>query len=708
MVLVIAVFLGAYLAGVGDVLSLEGLRSRQSDLIGLVEASPLSAAILFGLIYVAVAALSLPGAAVLTLAAGALFGLAAGVLIASLASTIGATLAFLGTRYVFRDLVNRRFGGAMKSLNEGLKGEGVFYLLSLRLIPVFPFFMVNLLMGLTKVSVVRFFVVSQIGMLPGTFAYVYAGTQIAKIRSMADILSFEILLAFSLLGLVPLFAKAVISYLRSRRHISKFKAPKQFDYNVVVIGGGSAGLVTAYIASAVKAKVALVEKHKMGGDCLNTGCVPSKALIRSARVAADIKRASEFGIDVTDSQVRFENVMKRVHASIQSIEPHDSVDRYTALGVDCITGAAKILSPYEVQVNGQTLRTKNIVVATGARPLIPRIPGLENASPLTSDTVWNLKTQPKRLVVLGGGPIGCELAQAFARLGSQVTLVELSNRVLSREDEEVSELVSRRMREDGVKILTSHRAIRVHVDGTEKSLVCERNDLEVEVEFDQVLVALGRQPNTTGFGLEELGVELSPKGTIQSDQYLRTTNYPNIYVCGDVAGPFQFTHTAAHQAWYAAVNSLFSPLVKFKADYRVIPWCTFVDPEVARVGLNELEAKAQEISYEVTVYGIDDLDRAIVDGEAEGFVKVLTKPGSDQILGVTIVGAHAGEIIGEFVTAMKYGLGLNKILGTIHIYPTFSEANKYAAGVWKRKTAPQSLIEVVQRFHSWRRGEKQW
>ncbi len=479
--------------------------------------------------------------------------------------------------------------------------------------------------------------------------------------------------------------------------------PKRFDYNIIVIGGGSAGLVAAYIAAAVKAKVALIEKNKMGGDCLNSGCVPSKALIRTARFIADLNRANVLGIARAEAQFNFAEVMERVQRVIEQVAPHDSVARYTQLGVECISGVASVISPWEVAVNGRRLTTRSIIIATGARPLVPPIAGLEQGSYLTSDNVWQLRQKPKRLLVLGGGPIGCELAQSFQRLGTEVTLVQGTEQILPREDKEVAAEVANRFLHEGIALRTEHRAIRFERHGEERLVVCEHRGKEVALPYDEVLIALGRRPNVSGFGLQELGVEIAPHGSVKSDPFLRT-NFPNIFVCGDVAGPYQFTHTASHQAWYASVNALLAPLWKFRVDYSVIPWATYTDPEVARVGLNELEAGEQNIPYEVTTYHIDELDRAITDGEAHGFVKVLTVPGRDKILGATIVGNQAGELITEFVTAMKFGLGLNKILSTIHIYPTLSEANKYVAGQWKQRHKPEWLLPWVERFHRWRRG----
>jgi pyruvate/2-oxoglutarate dehydrogenase complex dihydrolipoamide dehydrogenase (E3) component/uncharacterized membrane protein YdjX (TVP38/TMEM64 family) len=692
----------------GSLLTLDNLKASRDALQARVQAQPLGTAALFFAAYVAAAALSIPGALVLTLAAGAMFGLGWGLLLVSFASSLGATLAFLAARYLLRDAIQSRFGARLAPFNEGVRKDGTFYLLTLRLVPVFPFWLINLLMGLTPMGAGRFYVVSQIGMLAGTAVYVNAGTQLAAIRSPGDILSPGLLGSFVLLGLFPLLAKAGVGWLQQRKVYAGWARPRSFDRNLVVIGAGAGGLVSAYIAAAVKAKVTLIEGHKMGGDCLNFGCVPSKALIRSAKMARQLSKAQELGIADAAGRVDFAAVMRRVHDVIRDIEPHDSVERYSGLGVEVLQGHARITSPWSVEVKHadgslQTLTTKSIVIAAGASPFVPPIPGLQEAGCLTSDTVWGLTALPKRLVVLGGGPIGSELAQSFARLGSQVTQVEMAPRVMVREDPEVSDLVAASLRADGVRLLTGHQAVRVEVAGGEKRLVAKHGDAEVVIPFDELLCAVGRSPRVTGYGLEELGIPLTARKTIETNAHLQTL-YPNIYAVGDVAGPFQFTHTAAHQAWYAAVNALFGRFRRFKADYRVIPWATFTDPEVARVGLSETEATEQGIPFEVTRYGIDDLDRAIADGTAHGFVKVLTVPGKDRILGATIVGEHAGDLLAEYVLAMKHGLGLNKILGTIHTYPTLAEANKYAAGEWKRAHAPKRLLEWVARYHAWERG----
>lgn len=687
----------------GRFLSLEYAKTQQEAFKAFYAEHPAQTIGIYLATYVLVTAASLPGAAILTLLGGAIFGLGLGTLLVSFASSTGATLAFLLARMFLRDYVQSQFKQRMQAINEGMKRDGASYLLTLRLVPAIPFFVINLCMGLTPISALRFFVISQIGMLPGTFVYVNAGTQLSQIESLRGILSPELLFSFVLLGVFPIVVKKVVSMMKGNKVLRRYKKPKSCDYNLVVIGAGSAGLVSAYIAATVKARVALIEKHKMGGDCLNTGCVPSKALISAAKLIATARRADAFGLKPCEIAFDFAAVMERIQRVIQTIEPHDSVERYEGLGVECIEGHAKIHSPYEVEVDGRTLTTRSIIIATGARPFVPKIPGLDKITYYTSDTIWNIRQLPRRLLVLGGGPIGCELAQSFQRFGSAVKIVEMGERLLAREDKEVSDAVLHGLEKDGVQVFTGHRALEIVKEGEQEVLICEVAGQRVKLEFDLLLLAIGRKPNIEGFGCEELGIEIDSKGRIAADGFLRT-NVPNIFVCGDITGDYQFTHVAAHEAWYASVNALFAPFKSFAADYRVIPAVTFSDPEVARVGLSEGLAQQQGIPFERTVYPIEDLDRAIADENAKGFVKVLTVPGKDTILGVTIVGAQAGELLAEFVTAMKHNLGLSKILSTIHSYPTMSEANKYVAGEWRRAHAPQGALALLERFHSWRRG----
>lgn len=714
--LVAAIIVAFFAFDLNQYLTLDSLKSSQQQLEQWQTESPVMTSLVFFLVYVAVTALSLPGATIMTLAIGAVFGLAWGLLLVSFASTIGATLAFLAARFILKDSVQSKFGDRLSAINQGVEKEGAFYLFTLRLVPVFPFFLINLLMGLTPLKTRTFYWVSQLGMLPGTLVYVNAGTQLGQLDSLAGILSPAIILSFVLLGIFPIVAKKLLDQIKKRRVYKGYQKPSHFDRNLVVIGGGAAGLVSSYIAAAVKAKVTLVEAHKMGGDCLNYGCVPSKALIKSAKVAQQMRDAEHYGLETTEPKFSFRKVMQRIHNVIAAVEPHDSVERYTKLGVEVLQGYATVIDPWTVEIklnNGgvQRLTTRSIIIAAGAQPFVPSIAGIDEVGYLTSDTLWHELAKeddiPERMVVLGGGPIGCELAQSFARLGSNITQVERNPRLMMKEDSEVSELAKNALSKSGVTVLTDHDAVRCELRGDEKILILsyqkDGQRAEKEIVFDRLICAVGRTARLTGYGLENLGIETDK--TVITNDYLETL-FPNIYAAGDVAGPYQFTHTAAHQAWYAAVNALFGEWKRFKVDYSVIPWTTFIDPEVARVGLSEAEAKEQGIPFEVTRYGIDDLDRAIADGSAEGFVKVLTVPGKDKILGVTIVGTHAGDLLAEFVLAMKQGLGLNKILGTIHTYPTLAEANKYAAGEWKRAHAPQGLLNWVQKYHSWKLGKK--
>ncbi|MEP5938441.1 MAG: FAD-dependent oxidoreductase [Erythrobacter sp.] len=711
ILVVLALIVGAFFYfDLGSQLTLENFKARQAEIDAIYQDSPLLVIGIFFVIYVLMAAASIPGAAIMTVVAGALFGLVTGTIVVSFASAIGATLAFLSSRFLFRDWVQSKFGDRLKPINEGIEKDGGFYLFTLRLVPAFPFFVVNLVMGLTSIKTRTYYWVSQVGMLLATAVFVNAGTQIAAIDNVDDIASPALLASFAALALVPWVAKWVLGIIKRRRAYKGFTRPAKYDRNLIVIGAGAAGLVSSYIAATVKAKVTLVEASKMGGDCLNYGCVPSKALIKTAKVAQQMRHADKYGLDQSNPQFSFKAILQRVHNIIATIEPHDSVERYTDLGVDVVKGYAKIIDPWTVEIaknDGETIRltTRSIVIAAGAEPFVPPLDGLEQSGYVTSDTMWDefaqMDEMPKRIAVLGGGPIGSELSQAFARLGAAVSQIEREDRLLLREDEEVSDLAKVAQEASGVRVLTNHDAKRIEVSGGEKKLVVEHEGEEIAIPYDALIMAVGRKARLSGYGLEELGINTNR--TVVTDDYLATV-FPNIFAAGDVAGPYQFTHTASHQAWFASVNALFGQFKQFKADYRVIPWVTFIDPEVARVGLNEQEAREQGIEFEVTTYGLDDLDRAITESETKGFVKVLTPPGKDKVLGATIVGANAGELLSEYTLAMKHGLGLNKILGTIHPYPTMSEANKFAAGEWKRANKPEKLLEFVEKYHTWRRG----
>ncbi|NJM50289.1 MAG: FAD-dependent oxidoreductase [Sphingomonadales bacterium] len=694
--------------GLSEYLSLNYFKARQADFDAAYAANPWAFIAGFFLIYVVTTALSLPGAAILTLVAGALFGLVTGTIIVSFASTIGASLAFLSSRFVLRDWVQGKFGDRMKGLNEGLARDGAFYLFTIRMIPVIPFFVVNLAMGLTKIRLSTFYWVSQIGMLAGTIVYVNAGTQIAGIESASGLFTPAVIGSFAALAIFPWITKAAIAAIKRRRAYKGWRKPKKFDRNLIVIGAGSAGLVSSYIAATVKAKVTLIEAHEMGGDCLNTGCVPSKALIKSAKIASHIAHADRYGLKAVKPELDFAEVMARVQSVIKDIEPHDSVERFSALGVDCVAGYARFVDPWTVEITHKDgaksrMTGKNFIIATGAAPFVPSLPGIEESGYLTSETLWdalsNRPLPPRRLIIMGGGPIGCELAQSFQRLGSQVTIVEMADRLLGKEDEEAAALIYEHLEKEGVDIRLGHKAVRIEAG---KKLMAEADGKEVAIAYDEVIIAVGRRARVTGFGLEELGL-LDEKGRMITDESL-TSLMPHIYAAGDVAGKQQFTHGASHEAWHATINALASPFKKYRVSYDLLPRATYTDPEVASIGLSEEAAAEAGKEFDVTHYHLDDLDRAIAESEIAGFVKVVTAKGSDKILGVTIAASHAGEMLPQFTLAMRNNMGLSKLAQPIAPYPTWNEADKYVVGQYKLARKPEKLLQFAEKYFRWRRG----
>jgi pyruvate/2-oxoglutarate dehydrogenase complex dihydrolipoamide dehydrogenase (E3) component/uncharacterized membrane protein YdjX (TVP38/TMEM64 family) len=693
-----------------SILSLQGLQAALESFRAYYVANPAFTLILFIGVYIISAALSLPFASLLTVLSGALFPLPVAILATLTGATIGALLAMLAARTLLKDFVNNRFKDRMAQMEKGFAQEGLFYLFALRLVPAFPFFMVNLVMGITPIKAVSFVWVSFVGMLPGTSAYVLAGQQFSQITSLQGIISPQMLGVFALLGLLPIALKKVLQILRSQKVYKKYTKPQSYDYNVITIGAGAGGLVSSYIGAAMGAKVALIEKNKMGGDCLNTGCVPSKALLHAAEQlykanATLQKYGDNHRLDVRADNVQ-QKVLQHVRDSIKKISPHDSVQRYTSLGVSVYNAHATVLDPWTVELvdtEGAKSRItgKKIILATGAQPVVPPFAGLSDVPYRTSDTFWDLQKLPQRLLIVGGGPIGCELAQACARLGVQVSIIERAPRLFGREDYKVANILQNSLQEQGVTIHTGYSVERFIKDQNGFFVIAKNeNGQELQVEFDEVLLALGRKARR-GFGLEELGIKSTHTGTIAVNERLQT-NYPNIYAVGDAAGPFQFTHFASHQAWYAAVNALLSPFWSFKVDYRVIPRVTYTYPQVARVGLNEEEAKIKGLEYEVTEYHLNELDRAITEEQNFGFVQVITPKGKDTVLGVTIVGEYAGELLAEWALAMKNKIGLKKILGTIHAYPTYAEANKSVAGAWMQKHRPLKALQLATKFFAWR------
>ena len=701
MVLIASIIFAVVFFDVASYLSFEQLKQRQSELQSLINNNVFVSAAIYFLAYVAATSVSLPGALILTLAGGALFGLVQGTILISFASTIGALLAFLVVRYFLHDFVQNKFSERLKFINDKVKQEGAYYLLFVRLVPVFPFFLVNLVMALTPIRAFTYYWISQLGMLPATIIYVNAGSQLAKISSPSDIASPAIIFALMLLGVLPFITKGIMSALKNKRVYTKFAKPSSFEYNTVVIGGGSAGLVAAYTTSTLQGKVALIEKHQMGGDCLNTGCVPSKSILRSAKFIADLKESPSYGLSKASYQFEFKNIMARVHNKISIIQPKDSVERYTKLGVHCEQGDAVLISPWEVKVNEKILTTKNIIIATGATPAIPNITDLDNVPYFTTDTIWGLTELPEKLLVIGAGPIGCELGQAFSRLGSHVTIINNTATILPNEDEQAAKLVESSLLKDSITLLSNFNSDKFINNSGNYSLMGSYNNVSTTISFTHLLIATGRESNLDG--LDKLNLDTDEKGRLATNDTLQT-KYPNIYACGDVSSAMQYTHSASHQAWYAAFNALFHPIKKFKCSLDNIPRAIFTDPEIASLGVNEKQAIEQGISYQITTFPMDDIDRAITDNATTGFIKVITPKNSDKILGVCIVGEHASELIAEFVLAKTNGLGLNKILKSVHIYPTRSEINRMVAGKWRRSKLTERTITLLKKFQSWRLG----
>ncbi|OCX65821.1 hypothetical protein BFP70_06680 [Thioclava sp. SK-1] len=680
--------------------SIDGLRDLFAQFNGAKASHPMAFAGGFFAIYVAVTALSLPFATWLTVIGGALFGLWGGLALVSFASTIGATAAFLVSRYLMGDWVRARYGEKLAQYHQKLETEGPFVLFSLRLIPVVPFFVVNLIFGLVPMPAWRFYAISQIAMLPATAVFVFAGTQLAQISSLSDIVQPGMLAAFVALGVLPWAARAVVAVIRRRKALSGYTKPKVFDRNLIVIGAGAGGLVASYVAAAAQAKVTLIEAGPMGGDCLNTGCVPSKALISSARATADATRAARLGVHAAPC-VDFPAVTARLRDVIDQIAPNDSVERYSGLGVEVIQGYGQIIDPWTVEVHGARLTTRSIIVATGAAPVIPPISGINLVAPMTSETFWPwLIAQdqpPQNLLILGGGPIGCELAQALARLGAGVTVIEAAPRLIAREEPEASQALQKALLADGVTVKTGAKAAQFGKDEDGTGWVALEDG--TKLRFDALLVAAGRAPRLTGFGLEALGLIRDGSSLVNSQLQ---SAMPHILFAGDVSGGAQLTNAAGHQGWIAAANALARPFWRFRADAAPIPAAVFTAPEIARVGLTQ--AQANKGSYDVTTLPLGEIDRAVTEGEAEGLVKILTQKGRDKILGVTVVGPHAAEILPEFTLAMRHGLGLGKILSTPHIYPSWSEGAKNAAGRWRQAQTSPRLLALAARFMAWRRG----
>ncbi|MFC7536756.1 FAD-dependent oxidoreductase [Sphingomonas sp. GCM10030256] len=692
LVLIAGAVAAFLLLGGRDYLSLEALKGGSEALRQWIAAHPVLAPAAFAAAYLLVVALSLPGAAVMTLAGGALFGLVGGTVLASLSSTAGATLAMLSARFLARDWVAQRFPKAVQAIDQGIERDGSLYLLSLRLAPIFPFFLINLAIGLTAMPAGRFFLLTMAGALPGTIVYTAAGTALASIDSLGDVLSPKLLGAFLALALLPLVGKAASGWLQRRRALHGFRRPRRFDANLIVIGAGSGGLVASLVAAELKAKVILVERGEMGGDCLNTGCVPSKSLLRAAKAAAEVRRAGRFGVEAELCAVDFRNTMAHLRGAIAAIAPNDSVERFRGLGVDVRQASARLVDPWTIEIDSrERLTARAILLATGADPVVPLIPGLAESGFVTSETLWDRLDQfdrvPQRVAILGTGPIGCELGQALGRLGADVTLVSHAERILDRDEPEASAIVAQALATDGVTILTGRKVER----STTSALHLDTGEA---IPFDLLIVAAGRKPHLRGLGLEDLGLD---PDTLAVDGRGRGP-FGHVFVAGDAAGGPQFTHYAGHSGAIAGINALLGPLGRLKLD-TLVPRVTYTSPEVASIGMTGADAPADA---EIATFDVAHNDRNIADAGAPGMVKLVVRKG--RVLGATIVADHAGELIMPWVLAIKRRIPLSQMMSVIYPYPTLSEVSRAAAGEWRRAHRPERVLRLAELFHSWRRG----
>ena len=737
------------LVGGGRFLHAQDLLSTALDWIrGLGALGP----VIFVVAYILATVFFLPGS-VLTLGAGALFGLVRGSILVSIASTLGAASAFLVGRYLARGWVEKRIEGneRFQAVDERVAREGWKIVGLTRLSPVFPFNLLNYAYGVTRVSLRDYFFASWIGMLPGTILYVYLGSlagdlaalgtagtsattarwilRVAGLLATVAVTVYVARLAREALGERVVKGEAFAADPgtpaedESERHeemlvapmdehnerlVSNVRPPAWVNpqpagrYNLVVIGAGTAGLVTAAGAAGLGAKVALVESRYLGGDCLNVGCVPSKCVIRSSRAFADAREAHRFGVRIPgEAEADFSAVMERMRRLRAGISDHDSAGRFQDLGVDVFLGEARFSGPDTVEAAGRSLRFKKAVITTGARAAAPPIEGLAEAGYLTNETVFNLTERPTRLACIGGGPIGSELAQAFGRLGSEVALFEMGPHILSREDGDAAEIVQEAFLREGIRLILGCTIRRVEQRTETKVLHFESNGESGSITVDEILVGAGRAPNVEGLNLEAVGVAFDPRRGIEVNDRLQTTN-PRIYAAGDVCMQWKFTHAADAAARIVIQNSLFFGRKKLGA--LTMPWCTCTDPEIAHVGMYEGDANERGVKLDTFFRRMKEVDRAVADGEVEGFVKVHVEKGTDKILGATIVAPHAGEMIGELTLAMVEGIGLKGISGVIHPYPTQAEAIKQVADLYNRTRLTPGVKKWFQRWMAWSRA----
>lgn len=688
-------------AGLSD---LDDLRATVAAVRARVDAHPAAAAGLFALAYVAVTALSLPLALWLTLAGGALFGHGIGIPLVALSATAGATLAFLAARHLLRDAVTRRFADRMAAIDRGVARDGWRYLLSLRLVPAIPFFAVNLAMGLTAMPLRSYVVATFVGMLPATAIYVNAGVALGRLRSPSDILTLPAAGSLVLLAALPWVARIGAGVLHRSRPAGRWTRPRRFDRNLIVIGAGAAGLVASLTAATARARVTLVEAGRMGGECLNTGCVPSKALLASARAAEAQRRGPRFGLAPAPVVVDFPAVMRRVAGVIAAIAPHDSAERYRSLGAEVLAGRARLVDPWTVEIalaaGGTTRRSaRHIVIATGSAPVVPAIEGLTTTPHVTTDTLWDRLAQmdaaPARMAILGGGAVGVELGQALQRLGSAVTLIEAGPRLLPREDPEAVALVTGRLEAEGVRILTETRALSAAPEGDGARIELAGPAGRESLRCDLLLVATGRRPRLDGIGLDDLGLDPADPGAWPE----------SLILAGDADGGPQLTHRAGASGWATAMRALAAPFWRPAVPEDGVARVVFTDPELASCGLSEAEARARGLAVETTRFDLGTLDRALADGDGdgEGIVKVLTRAGSDRILGTTIVGPHASDLAGLVVLAMRRRIGLGALQSVPFAYPTYPEALGRTGGQWRLQRLSPRLLGLAQRWNDLRR-----
>jgi pyruvate/2-oxoglutarate dehydrogenase complex dihydrolipoamide dehydrogenase (E3) component/uncharacterized membrane protein YdjX (TVP38/TMEM64 family) len=703
--------------------------------------------VLVAVVYVLCTVAFVPASA-LTIGSGTLFGLKTGFIVVIIGANLGALCSFLLARSFLRQKVATWAAGNAKfrALDQAIGRQDFKMVLLTRLTPVFPFVLLNYFLGLTAVRTGAYVLANLIGMLPAMFLFVYIGaaTRDALAGDTADFYQ----QVFKYLGLAATIALLVVMTRIARKALREAEQaeegsvvlgkprldgryqPMPFDkmilegdihdrillgnchppgwvnptpsrkYNLVVLGGGTAGLVSAAGAAALGAKVALIERNLMGGDCLNVGCVPSKSLIRASRAWHEVLGGTRFGVSLAgEPKIDFAAVMARMRKLRADISEHDSVERFSKLGVEVFIDNGRFAGPNAIEVDGAKLQFDRAVIASGARAAVPTLPGLEESGFYTNETIFTLTELPRRVAVIGAGPMGCELAQSFQRFGSEVSLLTHGGEILPKEDGDAAAIVRRQMEEDGVRIVTGAELERVSATGSGKKLNLSVGDRKAEIECDAILVCIGRTPNLENLGLEEAGVRYTARG-VEVDARLRTTN-PRIFAAGDICSRFKFTHAADAMARIVIANALF--MARRKVTDLVIPWCTYTDPEIAHVGYYEKDARVARFDVATITQPLHDVDRAILDGETEGFARVHYDKKTGRILGGTIVARHAGEMIGELTVAMAAKQSVGVLSSTVHPYPTQAEALRKIGDAYMRTKLTPLVKKLFARWLAWRR-----